>query len=150
MKPLVRKILESGLVSKHTAKMMEHWGWLEEGASDLASKSLMERDTKVLLSKLAEDIGDLLEDEYKIRETRLDHNVRRSLSVRVPDGRVVDADEDYMGHLIILVGVGIGRGDVLYSSDGVVALYRVLDVDNMYIGATVVGHQLTVEDLVPR
>lgn len=34
MKELTKKVLESGLIDKHLAVLMERWGFLEPGASD--------------------------------------------------------------------------------------------------------------------
>lgn len=72
MKPVVEKVLASGLVDKHTAALMERWGYLPEGASDKVNSDALKNATKAQLTKLAEEIGDEVAKENLLRETSLD------------------------------------------------------------------------------
>lgn len=77
MKPLVEKMLKSGLVDKHTAEIMERWGQLPDGSADLVPKENLKNATKEQLSKLVEEIAEEVEVEDRIRETTLDLNAIR-------------------------------------------------------------------------
>lgn len=74
MKPIVEKILKSGLVDKHMAQMMEHWGNLPSGASELIpeDEDHLKKATKEQLDALVEDIGDEVAKLQAIKETQLD------------------------------------------------------------------------------
>jgi hypothetical protein len=73
MKPLTEKILKSGLVDKHMAQMLEKWGNLPEGASELIPDSNPFKDaTKEQLIKFGEEIGDEVEKARILKESQLD------------------------------------------------------------------------------
>jgi hypothetical protein len=72
MKPLVRKVLESGLVDKGAAQMMELWGYLPRGAADHVDESRLEGATKEKVTELARDLANEIEKEHHLRETYLD------------------------------------------------------------------------------
>lgn len=70
MKELTKKILESGLVDKTTAKLLEKWGQLDEGSTDLVGRHEL---TKKTLEDFIEDIELLLQPEaIEKHETQLD------------------------------------------------------------------------------
>lgn len=68
MKELTKLILESGLVPKHTAKLLEKWGGLEEGSAELVGKKKVTTET---LEDFAKDVAELMETR-PIKETVLD------------------------------------------------------------------------------
>ena len=79
MSDLTKKILESGLVDETTAKLMERWGYLPEGSSELAvgkaealERATVEKDIRATLTKMAEKIGHDVDALRKTRETMLD------------------------------------------------------------------------------
>ena len=72
MKPIVKKVLESGLVDKHMAQLMEKWGYLPEGATELVKQDALKGATKDQLQALAEDIGNEVDKERTLKETQLD------------------------------------------------------------------------------
>lgn len=72
MKTLVEKMLNSGLVDKATAKIMEQWGLLPEGSVDKTKEDALKNATKEELLKLAEDLATEAERAHLIRETSLD------------------------------------------------------------------------------
>lgn len=75
MKPVVKKVLESGLVSKHTAKLMEKWGSLDRGASSLVDSEVVQK-TEQALADFAEELDELVSREReKIQETKLCINI---------------------------------------------------------------------------
>ena len=72
LKPVVEKVLASGLVDKNTAKLMEIWGYLPDGASDKVKEDKLKNATKEQVQALASELADELEKEHHIRETYLD------------------------------------------------------------------------------
>jgi len=72
MKPIVEKVLSSGLVDKATAKMMEMWGYLPEGAADKVNEDKLKNATQETLTALANDLAIAVEQEHALRETYLD------------------------------------------------------------------------------
>jgi hypothetical protein len=72
MSEIVKKVLGSGLIDKHTAALMEQFGLLEPGASDLVNEGALKDATKAQMAKLAEDLAVTVEREHKIKETYLD------------------------------------------------------------------------------
>jgi len=72
MKPIVEKVLSSGLVDKATAKMMETWGYLPEGAADKVNEDKLKNATLETLTNLANDLAVAVEQEHALRETYLD------------------------------------------------------------------------------
>lgn len=72
MKPIVEKVLKSGLVDKHTALVLERWGYLEEGASEKVNETALKDATQDQLMRLAEEIGDEVDKERTLRETMID------------------------------------------------------------------------------
>lgn len=76
MKPIVEKILKSGLVDKHMAQMLEHWGNLPSGASELVptDSDHLKKATRGQLDLLAEEIGEEVDKLHTLKETQLDLN----------------------------------------------------------------------------
>lgn len=72
MKPIVQKVLESGLVDKATAQLMEQWGYLPDGAADKVDEDKLKNATQETLTKLANDLATEVEKEHALRETYLD------------------------------------------------------------------------------
>jgi hypothetical protein len=74
MKPIVEKVLASGLVDEATARMMEHFKMIPDGSAELAKdkEAKLKSSTETELKKLAEDLATEVEKEHKIRETALD------------------------------------------------------------------------------
>lgn len=72
MKPIVEKVLSSGLVDKATAELMEQWGYLPAGASEKVDEDKLKNATQETLHKLANDLAVEVEKEHALRETYLD------------------------------------------------------------------------------
>lgn len=72
MKPIVEKVLSSGLVDKATAQLMEMWGYLPEGSVEKVDENKLENATKEQLTQLANDLAVEVEKEHALRETYLD------------------------------------------------------------------------------
>lgn len=73
MKPLTEKMLKSGLIDKHMAQMMERWGNLPAGASELIPENDQFKDaTREQLLKFGEEIGDEVEKARILKESHLD------------------------------------------------------------------------------
>lgn len=167
MKELTRKILESGIVDKHVARLMERWGQLDDGASDLVGKKRVTRQT---LEEFIEDLEQTVEDQVgKLRETSLDLYVNGDLVAFWPhlDKKVsARAHVDLMGNIIIQSKFmqpswGFVRGDVIElltvrigrsvgkptSIEDALKAYRILDVNSIYEGEKAIAFRLSVEEL---
>ncbi len=95
-KPIIKKILESGLVDKATIQMMEKWGTLPPGSSDLVKEDALKDATQDVLLNLASDLSDIIEKEHTIRETALDlERIRWPATVTItnPEGMKVIATD---------------------------------------------------------
>jgi hypothetical protein len=72
MKPIVKKILESGLIDKHTALLMEKWKALDEGSSNLVGKEDLKKASEASLIQFAEEVEEIIDGSQEARqETRL-------------------------------------------------------------------------------
>lgn len=72
MKPIVEKMLSSGLVDKATARIMEQWGFLPEGSVDKTKEDALKGATRSELVRLAEDLATEVEKAHAMRETSFD------------------------------------------------------------------------------
>ena len=72
MKPIVEKVLASGLVDKATAQLMEQWGYLPAGSVEKVDEDKLKNATQETLTKLASDLATEVEKEHALRETYLD------------------------------------------------------------------------------
>lgn len=72
MKPIVEKVLKSGIVDKGMAELLEKWGNLPEGASELVKNDTLVNATREHLQKVATELGDAVADLHLIKETQLD------------------------------------------------------------------------------
>jgi hypothetical protein len=101
---IVDKVLRSGLIDKHTAELMEHYGMLPAGASDTVGKLAKDQ-----MKKLAQELAEMMEREHILRETMLDLEklrwpahvmIRPTAGATVPRGlfsHVFDVMLDKMG-----------------------------------------------------
>lgn len=71
-KSLIDKVLESGLVDRGTAQLMELWGYLPDGSADKVNEDKLKNATQETLAKLANDLAVEVEKEHALRETYLD------------------------------------------------------------------------------
>lgn len=72
MKPIVEKVLESGLVDRATAQLMEQWGYLPDGSADKVKEDALKGATQATLRDLANNLAVEVEKEHALRETYLD------------------------------------------------------------------------------
>lgn len=70
--PIQKKVLERGLVDKSMAELLEKWGNLPSGASELVNQDALKEATKETLVKLSEELAEEVEKEHILRETYLD------------------------------------------------------------------------------
>lgn len=140
MKPLVKKILEAGLVDKHTARMLERWGQLEDGAEDLVGQRRIA--SQKTLEEFVEDLEGLLETEGDVKETRLEIQVRRP-PAELYNRRLgtFAAVQDEMGRYIVSPVNKLYRGDAISDDAGNM---EVLEVEPLYHGEKLVAYQVTV------
>lgn len=103
MKELVKKILEAGLVNKHTALLMEKWRAVDDGAADIVGKEDIRKVSEEALSQFAEELSVLIEKERtSFQETRLSITMgdpELAAWVQFPHSKIV-VFRDEMGHFI--------------------------------------------------
>jgi hypothetical protein len=147
MKPLVKKILEAGLVNKHVAKMMERWGSLEPDSVDLVGQMKVTEET---LQEFAGDIEELVESglEDGKKETRLEVTVTKPpAELFCPSSGTFSAAEDVMGKYVVSPKVVLHPGDHIWP-DGTPSTdppWTVLEVEPLHQGDKLVAYQVTVE-----
>lgn len=145
MKPVTKKILESGLVGKHVAKLLERWGSLEPGEADLAGRRQV---TEEGLKEFAEELDDLLTQEaQEPKETRLEIPLSAPVAFKIvgrEPAHFLGCADDF-GRLIVSPHVKLCRGDSIQEKFGAQKTYQVLEVENLYKGEQVYAQQLTVE-----
>jgi hypothetical protein len=87
VKPIIEKVLASGLVDRSVAEYMEKLGLLPEGAVEIVNEDALKGATKEHLTTLAKDLAEEVEREHKIRETSLDlDRLRFPVTVEIEDG----------------------------------------------------------------
>lgn len=123
MKPIVEKILKSGLVSKHTAALMERWGTLDPGSADMVGEEDLREASEETLTKFAEDIEELIEsDRQEMLETRLSIDVSEPVlvSTKYPDGhkKSIVVFKDMMGNYLFPPEVFVKEDMIFSTSDG--------------------------------
>ena len=161
MKELTKKILESGLVDEHVARMMERWGQLDDGASDLVGRKKV---TKQTLVEFAEEIDTLVENGLvDLRETRLDIDAKVVTSVSFPSSSVLfKAYIDSLGRVIFPVNPGLkklqpgseflictGKKVGEDGEESVWVLCTVLDTEYLFHGDLLTALQVTVDKQLP-
>lgn len=103
MKPITQKVLDSGLIDKGVAQMMEAWGFLPNGTAEKMDEEALRAKTTEEMKKAVEEVADILEREHVLRETYLDLNRLRwpvTVFVRNDKGqstRDIDGLVDRMG-----------------------------------------------------
>lgn len=148
MKPLTKKLLESGIVEKNFAIMLERWGSLDPGAAD----EVKSRMVKQRVEEFVDELDEIIESNMEPKETRIDI-VGKGLEVLYcPTAGVFSAALDEMGRLIIPTGFVLQRGDNLWKNEPGRVKHlgpwaRVLDVEPLHIEETLVGYQVTIEEL---
>lgn len=151
MKPLTKKILESGFVDTHVARMMERWGQLEPGASDLVGKKQV---TKKTLEEFAEELECLLDIENadEFRETSLDIQAKQEVWLQVDTGEQLKGFVDLMGRIILATNKHLRRikrgSEVKIWKEPVVDgdshLHMVTEIDPLYQGDHIIALQVTI------
>lgn len=146
MKPLTKKILESGLVDAHAARLFRRWGSLDDmdviGQIQIAKKMIIGD----FLEEFIDDLENLLEKEKEFKETRLGMVVKPPKAFHVVGMNLsFYASEDEMGRLIVDKDNPVTRGTVLVAVGvGMFPEVTVLDVELIWSGDSVVAKQLTI------
>jgi hypothetical protein len=83
MKPISKKVVEAGLVDKHTVRLMQKWGYMSIGPDDDNPGKQVQRDCRESLTEFVDDLDNLLaqEEEVGIKETRLSITLTDPLKV---------------------------------------------------------------------
>ena len=104
MKQIVKKILEAGLVEKNAVLLMEKWGQVDRGSSELVGTKDLRATTEEAFTRFAEEVEALIEKEREeLRESRL----------------AIQVGDPFLGSWATQAGIGgeIVRGVVLYKDE---------------------------------
>jgi hypothetical protein len=134
MKPIVKKIIESGLVDRHAVQLMEKWGQVDRGASDLVGRQDLRAATETSLTKFAEEVEGLIEqDREEVRETKLAIQVGSPI-LATYGGQKIVLFRDNMGNFLFpLTAEGqIIPGSLFQTTDDV--SWVVLSSEKLFVG----------------
>jgi hypothetical protein len=151
MKPIVEKVLKSGIVDRGMVELLERWGNLPEGSVELLNNETLKNATREQLQKFAEDLANEVSKAHDMRETNLDlDRLRWPVEVSVLDqyksciADKVTAVIDRMGRYFFRVqdvkkewftpGFTIVRGN---------SKETILESDTLFIGSDAVAIQVT-------
>lgn len=158
MSDLSKKILESGLIDEATAEMMEKWGVLDAGEADLAKKATLKNATREQLIQFADEIGEEVDRQRRLKETMLDLNqLRWPIQVRLGGeggdqitgpitalvdrmGRYYFRPQDVTDRSFLVPG----RALVTFP-DGNAKTDVILEVTELFIGEDVAAIQVSVQ-----
>lgn len=159
MKPIVKKILEAGLVDKHIALLMEKWKSVDDGAAELVGKEDIRKASESSLLQFAEEIEQLLDESRSLHETKLSITVKEPFAItwvlvsepsstpasaslidRVGTQAVVFRDE--MGNFVFPPGqeLMLRAGNRFRLSDG--AVWSVVDFIPLFVGEQKYAYQV--------
>ncbi len=152
MKPLTKKILESGIIEKNILKMFERWGTLDKESVDLVGT------TSVLdegVADFIEALDAILDENAEKKETRLEITVRPPIllfcpQIQNPKLATFAAHEDELGRFIVAPNIKLFRG-AMVTPDEIGKIiprprwWKVLEIEPLHRGEKLVAHQVTVE-----
>jgi hypothetical protein len=144
VKPLTKKLLESGVVEKNFAAMLERWGSLESGAVDEVKSQMVQQSVE----DFVEEIDELLEAGAETKEMTINLTMGPTVSLYSPEIGVFSANYDEMGRLVVADAYKLKRGSRLWEKENMgvgTPFAEVLDIDSMYIGDIRVGYRLTID-----
>jgi hypothetical protein len=141
MKELTKKILEAGLVDKHTTRAMEKWGQLEEGSVALVGKKKV---TETTLAEFVEDIETLLDQDLEIRETRFEVSVDGPYTLKIGSYEAQCFRDQFGRYLVNNPNIDpFIRGDLIEINGRKMTL---LDVELLFKEYTASAVQLVVDE----
>ena len=144
MKPIVKKIIESGLVEKSAIQLMEKWGQIDRGSSELVGAHDLRTAAENSLTEFAEEVEELIEkDREEIRETRLAIQVSEPVLATwlyadgqggLYEGASVVMFKDTMGNFLfpIVEDSRIYPGAVFQTTEG--TRWTVLTKERLFVG----------------
>jgi hypothetical protein len=145
MRPVTKKILESGLLDKHVTAMLERWGTIDPGGEwAQGNRKLLTQDQ---LEKFVEELEELVDrEEETMRETPLDLPVGVLEEFVLPEHHIVFRGRwDNMGRLLVDARLKIKRGEQINcTTQG--KFFRALDVTTLYKDEEAYVRLVTVED----
>lgn len=153
MKPLVEKILRSGLIDKATTELMEKYGMLEEGSSEQVNEDALKNATRERLEEITESLAEEVEREQALKETYLDlERLRWPVRVKIGDrldilNALIDRQGRYYFRYQDAKLEWFTPGSPLYKGDA----WRsetVLEAQLLYIEENPVAIQVTTSEVV--
>jgi hypothetical protein len=149
MKELTKKIIEAGLVNKHTVLALERWGSIDRGASDLVGVNQVTRET---FQEFADDIATLLEKEQPMRETQLDFNGGRGIVFKIANTSLsLDGTMDEMGRIITKPTSALTIGDIIECrhaidvSFGPAQFRRIINLESVFENEKIIATRVFIE-----
>ena len=143
MKELTKKVIEAGLIDKHTTHLFEKWGAIDPEEADQVKRK---EATKKTLEEFAEAIDGLMATSYMVKETQFEAYVTGPYNLRhEEDGPITQCYKDPFGRYLIKSTEiePFTRGDSVYI-DG--RERQLLDFEILYKGDKPSMLQLLVED----
>lgn len=150
MKPVTKKILESGLLDKHTIAMLDRWGAsiVRHGSDEHPVTEGQKIETKEQLEQFVEELEELLDKEEEVmRETPLDWPASgKPTGYQIkgnPQGLFIGC-LDSMGRLVVNPMTRFKRGLAIINrvTD---QEFKILEIDFFYQGEKVIAQLLTLE-----
>lgn len=114
MKPIIKKVIEAGLIPKHTLLLFKRWGYLEPEATDVdIPESVTSKELKAGFIRFVEELDELIEAKADegIKETRFAITLKEPFRIKwlredkysnyiVSDDWIVVVFQDEAGRLI--------------------------------------------------
>lgn len=143
-KTLDDALLESGIVDRHMAQMMERWGVLTTGSADKVDTARVE--TRDQLRRFAEELVPILgKAEGAYRETRLDLGPPKPFLIVFTGTAISAAQEDAMDRLICDTSFDAPPGRLIVLKKGEEQQSRMVEaVERLYQDDKLVAFQVTV------
>lgn len=161
MKPISKKVVEAGLVSKHTLLLMKRWGYMDpeqELPEDGESTSMAQRvhsEIKVSFTKFVDDLDQLLEEKETedIKETKFSITLTDPFQIiRLYEkygnyeefGSPIIIFRDETGRMVFPPSEMPGLGDMFEMMDSK-DWYEITEVAPLWSGNTIVAYQVEAE-----
>ena len=168
MKPITKKVIESGLVPKHALMLMQRWGYLDPEEAVIPDTGPAQRTAKELKSflvRFVEELDELIEAEAEeeIKETSFSITLNSPLSIIWKPPIYFGSDlspniwsppmvifRDEFGHFIIPDPAWkpeIGHMFRPKTTDGDLHWYEITSCTPLWSGDTLIAYQIDAKEL---
>lgn len=155
MKPITKKVIEAGLVPKHTILLMQKWGYLDPEATADVDERVVHHDIKSSLTKFVEELDELLEakKDEDIKETSFSITLRSPFRIMwlyekygnySTYGDPIIAFKDEMDRIILPASESPSEGR-LFSRLSDEAWFEITSCTPLWADDTIVAYQIEAE-----